>query len=84
MKELSTVLQKRTLGKLNMIQECALAVQNANRILGCNKRSMVIRLREVILLLYSALVKPHLEYCLRYPECRRDVDVLEHIQRRKQ
>ena len=51
--------------KLDMSQQCVLAAQNANRILGCIKSSTASRSREVILPLCSALVRPHLECCIQ-------------------
>jgi len=50
--------------KLDMTQQCALTAQKANHILGCIKRRVSSRLREVILPLLSALVTPHLESCM--------------------
>ncbi|GAB0206486.1 cAMP-dependent protein kinase inhibitor alpha [Grus japonensis] len=51
--------------KLNMSQQCTLAAQKANHVLGCIKNSVTSMSREEILPLYSTLMRPHPEYCVQ-------------------
>ena len=64
--QLQSSLAEKDLGvlvvtKLHMSQQCALAAKRVNGILDCIRRNVASREREVVLPLYSVLVRPHWE-----------------------
>lgn len=60
------------------------ATSKANRILGCIRKSFKYPNNDVIKLLYSSLVRPHLEYAISSwcPFLKKDIKEIEKVQRR--
>ena len=69
---------------LKSSKQCIEACSRANKILGYINRSVEYKSKEIILTLYTSLVRPHLEYAVQFwsPHLKKDADMLERVQRR--
>ena len=69
---------------LKCSNQCTQACSKANKMLGMTKRTISYKKPEIIVRLYKALVRPHLEYCVSVwsPHYTKDKELLERVQHR--
>ena len=63
-------------------EQCGIAASKENQILGLIRRTITYKEKQLILPVYKAIVRPHLEYCIQAwrSYCKKDIDKLERIQ----
>ncbi len=69
---------------LKFSQQCKDAAGKANRMLGFMNRNISFKIKDVVLPLYTSLVRPHLEYDVQFwaPHHAKDIAKLEAVQRK--
>ena len=86
---LGTTVKEKDLGvtisaDMKVSEQCGIAASKGNQILGLIRRNITYKGKKLIIPLYKAIVRPHLEYCIQAwrPYHKKDIDTLERIQRR--
>ena len=86
---LDSVTSEKDLGvliddKLKFTEHINLKINKANQILGCIRHTFKHMNKEIFMLLYKSMVRPHLEYgsCIWTPHLKKDIDAIERVQRR--
>ena len=81
---LSKTVKEKDLGvtmnaNMKVSEQCIHAASKGNPVLGMIRRNITYKEKSLIIPLYKAIVRPHLEYCIQawslYP--RKDIDMLE-------
>ena len=68
---------------MKVSEQCRIAASKGNQVLGMIGSNITYKETSLIVPLYKALVRPHLEYCIQAwsPYLRKDIEMLEKIQR---
>ena len=67
---------------MKVSEQCGIAASKRNQIVGLIRRTIMCKEKHLIVPLYKAIVRPHLEYCIQAwrPYRKKDIDMLERIQ----
>ena len=86
---LGTSVKEKDLGitvsaDMTVSEQCGFAAAKGNQILGLIRRNITYMDKTLIIPLYKAIVRAHLEYCIqaRRPYHKKDIDKLQRVQRR--
>ena len=86
---LGTTVKEKDLGvtisaDMKVSEQCGIAASRGNQILGLIRRNITYKGKKLIIPLYKAIVRPHLEYCIQAwrPYRKKDIYTLERIQSR--
>ena len=86
---LSKAVKEKDLGvsmnaNMKISEQCRIAASKSNQIIGMIRGNITYKEKSLIVPLYKAIVRPHLEYCIQAwsPYLRKDIDLLEKIRRR--
>ena len=69
---------------MKVSEQCGIAASKGNQILGLIRRNITWKDKRLIIPLYKAIVRPHVEYWIQawIPYCKKDIDMLERILKR--
>ena len=69
---------------MKVSEQCIIAASKGNQVLGMIRRNITYKENSLIVLLYKAIVRLHLEYCIQAwsPYLRKDIYMFEKNQRR--
>ena len=64
---------------MKVSEQCSIAASKGNQILGLIGRNVTYKVKALIVALYKAIIRPHLEYCIQTwrPHRYKDKDTLE-------
>ena len=86
---LGTTIKEKDLGitisaDMKVSEQCGIAALKGNQIPWLIRRNVTYKDKKLIIPRYKAIVRPHLEYCIQAsrPYQKKDIDMLERIQRR--
>ena len=69
---------------IKVSEQCRIAASKGKQVLGMIRRNITYKEKSLIVPLYKAIVRPHLEYCIQAwrQYLGKDIDMVEKMQRR--